>query len=236
MENSVTEIKPLRKRENPWVNLGANLVIPTIIMVKFSDDKHLGPVNALFVALALPIALGLYDLLIRRNLNMLSILGFTSVLLTGGIGLLRIGGIWFAVKEALIPAVIGIAIIVSHYMKRPLVKAMFLNEQIIQLDRVKAALEGHERQESFERLLTHATYLISISFFLSSIINFVLAWWIVVSPPGSEEFTKQVGTMNAVSFPVIMIACTSLMLVALWRLVKGIERITGLQLNEILKS
>jgi hypothetical protein len=36
-------------------------------------------------------------------------LGFVSVLLTGGIGLLQLDPKWIAVKEAAVPAVIGLA-------------------------------------------------------------------------------------------------------------------------------
>ena len=67
-----------------------NIVIPVIILVRFSGEDQLGPVNGLLVALAFPVGYGLYDFIVRRGFNPYSMLGFASVLLTGGIGLLKL--------------------------------------------------------------------------------------------------------------------------------------------------
>ncbi len=43
------------------------------------------------------------------------ILGIVSVLLTGGIGVLELDTQWLAVKEALIPGIIGVVVLGSTY-------------------------------------------------------------------------------------------------------------------------
>ena len=100
-------------QENPLVSLLFNIAIPALILYKLSTPERLGPVWGLLAGLAFPLGYGLYDFARRRRTNFISILGFVSILLTGGFGLMELDGIWFAVKEASIPALIGLAVIGS---------------------------------------------------------------------------------------------------------------------------
>ncbi len=234
MNTAPEKIEPVR--ENQFVSLLFNIVIPTLILVKMSGPERLGPANGLIVALAFPIFYGLFDFAKRRKFNFISFLGFISVLMTGGIGLLEIGGIWFAVKEAAIPAMIGAAIFVSQKMGKPLLRTLFFNDQLINIAAVQQALQSANAEQEFEELMVTATYLIGLSFFLSAIVNFALATVIVDGPPGTTVFNEQVGYMNAVSFPVIMVSSTSLMMYALWRLLKGLRRLTGMEWEQILRQ
>ena len=77
---------PRTKPENTLLNLTCNLVVPTIVLMKFSTDAWLGPLWGLLVALVFPIGYGIYDLITRRKTNYLSILGLVSVLLSGAGG------------------------------------------------------------------------------------------------------------------------------------------------------
>ena len=70
----------------------------------------MGPVYGLLVALAFPVGYGIYDFVVRRGFNFYSALGFVSILLTGGIGLLKLPVEWLAIKEAAVPFVIGVAL------------------------------------------------------------------------------------------------------------------------------
>ncbi len=226
----------VKKRENPWLSLVFNIAVPSLILMKASGPERLGQVNALIVALAFPIFYALYDFVARRNLNFISGLGFVNVLLTGGIGLFQIGGIWFAVKEAAIPALIAVAVLISELVGKPIVRVMLYNDQIMNRETVDAALAKNNAQAPFEELFRFATTLVLISFLLSSVINFALAYWIVISPPGSQSFNEEVGYMNAVSYPVILVCCSSLLVFALWRLIQGIKKLTGLELEQIVRT
>ena len=50
-------------------NLAFNIVIPVLILSKFSGEAHLGPVWGLVVALAFPIAFGIYELVQSGKMN-----------------------------------------------------------------------------------------------------------------------------------------------------------------------
>ena len=102
-----------KKKPSPLIEILVNVVIPSVLLMKFSGPEHLGTVNALVVALAFPIIYGSYDLVRNRHLNYIAILGLVSILLTGGIGLLKLDVQWLAIKEAAIPALIGL-VVVDH--------------------------------------------------------------------------------------------------------------------------
>ena len=130
-----------KKQENPLVNLAFNIIIPSVILSKASSDEYLGTFYAFIVALAFPILYGLYDFIKSKKHNFISILGFVSILLTGGLGLLQVDGIWFAVKEAAIPAIIGIVVIASLKTTKPLVKTLLFHDNFMHVDKVNQHLE-----------------------------------------------------------------------------------------------
>src|SRR4051812_33546953 len=99
------------KQENPFINIFCNIVIPTVVLMKFSTERWLGPLWGLIVALIFPVSYGIYDLVTRKKKNFLSMLGIVSVLCSGGLALAKVGGLWFAVKDALVPTVIGLAVL-----------------------------------------------------------------------------------------------------------------------------
>ena len=108
--NSVPTHKP-----RPMVDLMFSIILPSIILMKFSGENDLGASGGLIVALAFPLGWGLFELIKYRKFNFIALLGLISVLLTGGIGLFELDTKWLAIKEAAIPAVIGIAVLVSTF-------------------------------------------------------------------------------------------------------------------------
>jgi hypothetical protein len=58
--------QPPPKRENPFINIICNIVIPTVVLMKFSTDEWLGPLRGLIVALIFPVSYGVYDLITRK--------------------------------------------------------------------------------------------------------------------------------------------------------------------------
>jgi len=240
-ENSANS-SPTPPKENTLLNLGFNLVIPILILNK--GKKWFGPqlepyfdnvaVPILILALLFPIVYFVYDYARRRKYNLFSILGLVSVLLTGGIGIFEIPTQWFAVKEAAIPFLLGLAVLISLKTPYPLIRTLLYNPEIIQVDKVQTALEAHDSQSQFDQLLTRCTWLLAASFLLSAVLNFILARWIVVSPSGSDAFNAEVSKMMAWSWPVIAIPSMIIMMVALWLLLSGIKKMTGLELDDVL--
>lgn len=224
------------KKENILVNILINIVIPTLILSKLSGEDALGVKWGLIVALAFPIAYGLNDLRTRGKFNFFSALGIFSVAMTGGMALLKLPPEYIIIKEAAVPAIFAIVTLISIKTPYPLVKTFLYNENVMQVKKVDHALESKGTRSAFEKALNNASYLMACSFIVSSILNYLLAKAILVSEPGTEAFNVELGKMNALSFPVIAIPATIIMMVALFYLFKQIKLLTSLELEEILNS
>jgi hypothetical protein len=221
------------KRENLFLNLACNLVVPTFALIQLSKDKWLGPLWGLIVALIPPVAYGIYDLITRKKTNFLSILGFTSVLLSGTFALLQLGGRWFAIKDATLPTLVGLTILGSLRSRTPLMREFFYNEQIIDVARVDAALTERSQHAAFEKLMRRASVWMALSFIASAPLGFALARAVLQSPAPSAEFNAELGRLHLLVWPVIVGPSVVVMMLVLWKLIGGLRELTGLTTEEI---
>ncbi len=221
-------------KPRPWVDLLVSIIIPSVILMKFSGDEYLGNVNALLIGLAFPLGWGLFELVKYRKKNFIAVLGLISVGLTGGIGLLELDAGWLAIKEAAIPAVIGLAVLASTRTRYPLVRTLLYNPTVLDVDKIHQRLEEHNRVEEFESRLLKASYFFSGTFLFSSIMNYVLAKWIVVSPSGTQAFNEELGRMTLVSYPMIAIPSMIMMMLIFYYLWRTIRRLTGYTLEDVM--
>ncbi|MBU2872909.1 VC0807 family protein [Marinobacter salexigens] len=221
-------------KPRPWVDLLVSIIIPSVILMKFSGDQHLGSVNALILGLAFPLGWGLFELIRYNKKNFIALLGLVSVGLTGGIGLLELDAGWLAVKEAAIPAIIGLAVLASTRTKYPLVRTLLYNPNVLDVDKIQETLEEKERIEEFEARLLNASYFFAGTFLFSSIMNYLVARWIVVSPSGTQAFNEELGRMTLVSYPMIAIPSMVMMMLIFYYLWRTIRRLTGYTLEEVM--
>ncbi len=230
------QTKPASKRENPFINIAFSVVIPAVILTKLSTADRLGPVNALIVALIFPVGYAIYDFAKKRKIGFIPALGFISTLLTGLFALYELPVQWIAIKEASIPTLIGIMILLSMRTKSPLVQELLYNENVIAVDKVDARLESAHHREEFQKLMRSSSIILSLSFLVSAVLNYVLAFVVLKSQPGTAEFNSELGQMQALSWPVIALPSSLILIFALFRLLKGIEKLTGLKRDEILNT
>jgi intracellular septation protein A len=230
------EAKNTSNKQKPHhilANLAFNIIIPTLILTKLSSEDYLGPTYSIVVALAFPIIYGLRDYLKMKKTNFFSVLGIISIVLTGSMSLLQLDPQYIAIKEAAIPALLGLATLFSMRTQYPLIKTFLFNEQILQIDKVKQALAQHDSEATFENKLGVAGYMVAASFFLSSVLNYILAKVILVSEPGSVAFSEELGKMTALSFPVIALPSTIVLMTALFYLLHHIKKLTHLDVEDI---
>lgn len=224
-----------KKSENIWLSLVANIAIPALILSKGGEwAPQISPAVRLVIALAFPCAYFFYDYIRRREANWISVLGFAGTLLTGGIGLMQLSPFWVAVKEAAIPALIAVALTVSRKMGN---KILF-SEKIFKLDTIQTACASRGTQGDLEKSLRRASRLLVASFVFSAVLNFLLARWIVVTEPAEnlEAFNAELGKMLSLSWPVIVLPCMIFITAALWTLLRGLSRATGLPVETLLKE
>lgn len=231
--NDTTAASP--KKPNQLVELLVNIVIPSVILMKFSGPEDLGAVNALLLALAFPLFWGARDLVTRRKINLFAALGLVSILLTGGIGLLQLDTQWLAVKEAAIPGLIGLAVVVSAYTSKPLVRVLLFSPALMNVERIQENLDQRGNTAIFEARLKAATWMLGGSFFFSSAMNYFLATWIVVSPAGTPAFNEELGQLTLLSYPMIALPSMLIMMFVLYFLARTIKTLAGLKLTEAIR-
>lgn len=237
IDNTVTDADPKTKnqpQQRPFVDLIISIVIPSIILMKLSGDAKLGATNALLLALAFPIGYGLYEWIINGKRNVMAALGVVSVILTGGIGLLKIDAQWLAIKEAAIPLCIGIGVLVANKLGYPLVRKLLFNPAIMNVDRIHEELDSKNTRTEFEVRLDRANTLLAGTFLFSAVMNYFLAKIIVTSESGSSAFNEELGRMTLLSYPVIAIPSMIMMLGIFWFIWRTVNRLTGLSLEDIM--
>ncbi len=221
------------RKESLWLNLACTVVVPALILSKGTGEGKLTPALGLMVALAFPLGYGLWEFIKNKSTGFMPVIGFLSTLATGGFGLMELSGQWFAVKEAAVPSIIGAAVVLSLKSKRPLVRSMLMNEQVMDIARVEGEVEKSGRGAEFDALVRHTTFLFAGSFLVSAVLNYVLAMIVLKSPAGTPEFNQELGKMTALSYPVIVIPSMVMTFFALWWLVRGLKKITGLDFDSI---
>ncbi len=237
MSENQKELKP----ENPFLNIIFNIVIPVFVLNKLS--VQLGAAQALLLALAFPISYGLYDLWARKKVNWISVLGLFNVMTTGGFALLGVCGMWFALKEASLPTLLGLWVLGSAYTQNPVVDKMLLNPQIFKRDLVEEKLKSLGKMDDFKNLVKTSTLYFSFSFFLSGLLNFALATYVfapidssLTQEQSAHVLNEQIAQMTSYSFVVIMIPSMVVLGLVLWHLLRGLSKITGLKFEEMMKS
>lgn len=221
-------------KPRPMVDLIVSVILPSFILMKLSGDENLGVTGGLMVALAFPLGWGAFELIKYKKFNFIALLGLVSVMLTGSIGLFELDNKWLAIKEASIPAIIGIAVLVSTFTPYPLVRALLFNASVMNVDMIQKKLEENNSVAIFEKKLMNATYFVAGSFAFSAVMNYVLAKWIVTSAPGTAAFNEELGQMTLYSYPAIAIPSMIMLMSIFYYLWRSIHKATGLSLEELM--
>jgi hypothetical protein len=219
-----------------------NIIIPSLILSKGpAFFGHAGGLIALVLALIFPVAYGLYDYKTAGKKNILTIIGVINVLMTGGLALLHIEGQWFAVKEAAFPLVIGIAVCISAFGKRPFIEKIIYQDHVFQVEKIQTQLQLLGKEKDFHILMKRTTLLFSLSFLASAILNFGLAIRIfqpIALQLSADErahiLNEQIAQMNWKSYLVIALPMLLMTFFILAYLVKGLKSLTQLGLTELL--
>ena len=130
----------------------------------------------------------------------------------------------------------GLAVLFSLRSKTPLVRTVLLNDQIIDVDAVEAALEARQQRPAFDRLLVNASYALAASLVIVAVLHFGLVYTILKSPPGTPAFNNELGRVHLLTLLVVALPSTVALMIVLWRVVNGLEKLTGLSGDAIFKA
>jgi len=255
----MSEKKPAK--EHPLANILINVIIPVLILSYLSKDPliqeqlgkvakpwHIGPIKAMVLALVLPIGYGAWYFIKTRKGNFFSALGLVSVLLSGGLtvylwnanGTVKPNaGILFGIKEALIPLVLGVAILMSHRSPTPLIRVFLYNDSIFDIPKTENRVAEISRQQEYNNILLGATKLFAASFFLSSLMNLGLAQWFFrgfdsTAIDALEKYNEIIARVTGWGFAVIGVPILIFLFFTLKKLLKGLENLTGFKEEELM--
>ncbi|MFT6146268.1 MAG: hypothetical protein ACJAZO_002436 [Myxococcota bacterium] len=215
------------------VELLINVAAPTIVLVFLSTEDWLGPVWGLAVALAFPLCFSLYTAVRARRVSPIAIIVIGSVLLTGGIGLFELDVRWFAWKEAAVPLIMGVFVLVSTRTPWPAIPTLL--DPLLDADKVKARLDEEGTAQAHESALVWATLWIGLVLVLSAVGTFAFARVMVTSATGTEAFTSELGSYTGWSLAAVGIPTLIGMGVVLRGLLIGIEDRTGVDVDALLR-
>ena len=234
----------INKNENPFVSLTINIILPYLILTK--GAKYLGehgPYLALIIALILPIGYGLYDYITSKNTNYISIFGVLNTLFTGGFALFQLKGIWFVVKEAAFPFAIGLFVLYTTKTSKPLIKSLLCNEALMDVNTVNQVIEENGNTKKFKELIKSSNLLFAVSFFLSALLNFIVASLIFIgvdeglsAAQHTQVLNEQIAKMTWMGYVVIALPLMFFMGYVMYRFTKHLKILTGLKLEEIFKT
>ena len=225
-----------KESENPLPGLLFGILLPSLVLLKLSGSEHLGAMGAFWLAISFPLILSLYELKKSGKISWIPALGALQVLATGAIGLLHADPLWVAVKEAILPLALGIAVWISSSSKQPIFHKLFLNEEIIDVEGLKLKLNERGLQNALNSAISKAHKIISFAFFLSATLNFALASYLVKSPVGSEAFNQELGKMTALSFPVIAVPSMIVMIWSYVSFLREIAKLLNVSMKDLVRS
>ncbi|MFT3990775.1 MAG: VC0807 family protein [Luteolibacter sp.] len=248
-------------QEHPLANILINVLIPVVILSYLSKDPalqeqlgktarfwHIGPLKAMILALILPLGYGIWHFIRTRKGNFFSALGLVSVLLTGGLtlylwnkdGSVKPNAAWFfSIKEAIIPLILGIAVLTSHRTSTPLIRTFLYNDSFFDIPKIENRIASLSSQHSYATLLRSATRMFASSFFISSLMNLGLVHWFFrgfnsTAPDALEVYNQLVGKITGYAFLVIGVPIMLFLFLTLKQLVKGLRGITGFTEDELM--
>ena len=229
-----------------------NIFIPVILLNKahlylkgLVDQPSLW---ALIIALSFPLAYGGWDFFQNKKHNMISLLGVLNILFTGGLALFKANAIWFALKEAVFPLLIGFFVLATLFTSKSFFEHLLSKTHILDLDRIISRIKHFNRELEFQTLLKRCTIIFSSTFLLSAFMNFFLALYIFYEPlPNTQQVSpaaieaadtvlnQKIAKMTWLGLLVIGLPLTILTAFIFWHFIKRLSKITGLAFDDILK-
>jgi len=243
------------QQDNPLANIILNVLAPVLILSYCSKDAgsfwHLGPHRAMALALAIPIAYGIWHFIQHKKLNIFSAVGIGNVLLTGLISIYLYSSedpavrenapLLFGIKEAVQPLILGSLFLLTAKSASPLFNTFIYNEGIFDQSRINRAVKEKGNESDLEKLLWSSTLLFFGSFCLSAVMNLGLAFYFLgdLDPTATdwkELYNADVAKITGWGFLVIGVPLLVVGGFILARMIKGLKALTGLETDRILQA
>ncbi len=210
-----------------------NVVLPALIVSFLSAEELLGPSGAFLMALVLPLAYGVIYLMLHGRMNIFSVIGLVSIILTGSFGVMELSPSWLIAKETGIPLLIGMVILYTGKRKRPFL-GMLLSE-IMDMHKVGEDYSSRKSKKTLAEHVRRANAMFASVFFIGALLNFFVAFSVLSAEPGTSEYASEVGRLTALSYPLIVLPVIVMLFVVFAVLAGDIEKSTGKDISAYMK-
>lgn len=214
--------------------LAVGFLIPTIILLYFSDESRLGPLWAMVVALIFPLALEFYSLRIRRKPSYISLMAIIGILIIGAISLLGLSEEWLALRRSIVYVIAAFGLIIALRYKRGFVDMALA--RVINMDAVHAAAHEKGTQALLARYINKAGYIFAVFLLLTALVSYITTMIFITAPTGTSEFNTEYAQLRILSILFITLPLIIGTVGLFIYLGSGIEKLTGLKTEELLKK
>lgn len=226
--------KPNDHRPSPFLQFLVNFIIPIIILTRYSSDSQLGPIKGMLLALAFPVAYEMYNVYKRKKFSMLSAIAIGGILVTGAMSLLGLSEGWLALRRSLPYFAVGLAILISMWIKKPLVEKFL--PQIIDMEKARDAAKEKKTTSALNNHIKLTTYLFAVTFIGIAVASFVLTRAVITHAAGTTGFNEEYARLRVLALPFntlpLFVAFISIVMV----LFTKIEKLTGLDIEVLVKK
>lgn len=234
--------KQVKKKDSIFNELIFTILVPTILLNY--GTKKLGveySVHILIIALSFPLGYSIYDFYKKKKVNIFGVIGFISILVSGGLALMHAEGSVMVLKETLFPLALGLIALIAAYSKRPLLNEILLNPQLFDQEKLNSKVHELNKTKEFAKHLRLSNVLFAFSFLISAFLNYILSVSIfkpidasIVGDARSAIINEQLAKMNGLSWPVIVIPSMVVLVGVIWFFFKGLNKLTGLEMKDLM--
>lgn len=223
-----------QKPQSSLAQLVFNFVIPIFILMRFSSASSLGPIKAMLLALAFPVAFELRSIYVRHKVSVLSLVSIGGIFVTGAISLLGLSEGWLAIRRSLPYFAISLALLIAMAFRYPLVDMLLA--RALHMDKAKAAAEKNHNNRQLKKTIRNAALSFVLLFLAIGISSYILTLVTISAPPKTELFNSQYARLRILALPFTtlptFVGITGIFLYLVFR----IEKLTGIESTELMKN
>lgn len=183
----------------PILILSPNLLGDGISVASLLGSEKTGHIRAYLLAALIPVVYVLWDLVIRRNVSMIALMGGAGALMSGALAFWYVDGFWYAIKDSARSYISAIIFFVSAFTPYPLlrlfIEAAFIgSEDPLQKRALSHVLNDH----SVKKGIFVGTMAFVFFDIVGGVVNSIANYRHVVDSFGTEGFNKQIADVNAI--------------------------------------
>lgn len=216
------------------VQLVVSFVIPTIILLYFSGSSQLGPLGAMSLALAFPVALELYGLVRKRKPSALAIASIIGIILIGLISVLGLSKDWLAIRRSALYGMSAIALVcIIRFKPAWIISGL---DRILEMEGVREASRKNNTEAQLLRHTVRAGYVLALVLAIVAITSYILTIVYITAPTGSSDFNAQYAELRILSLFVVTVPFMIAIVGVLMYLIGKFEKLTGISAENLIKK